>query len=282
MTLFRPDRFLTLYFFYPLIRSISLRNDLKIPILMYHSISDDIEDGIQPYFQVNTSPDVFAKHLKYLHDHNYSVVNLTDICNLFGFDRRSISRPVVITFDDGYRDFYTQAFPILQKYNFAATVFLPTGFIDNKNLRLKQKEHLHWSEVRTLFRDGITFGSHTVTHPQLDTLKDDEIEHEIKRSKETIEDNLGQSINTFSYPFKFPEANGRFVRLLRNLLQKYAYSHGVSTRIGTTTKNDDSYFMKRVPINSLDDLSLFEAKLEGGYDWLHKLQYVKKLTISKN
>ena len=249
---------------------------------MYHSISDDMEDGIQPYFQVNTSPDVFTKHLKYLRDHNYSVVNLTDIRKLFCSDSRSISRPVVITFDDGYQDFYIEAFPILQKYNFPATVFLPTGFIDNNGLKLKQREHLHWSEVRTLFRDGITFGSHTVTHPQLNTLKEDEIEHEIKRSKEMIEDKLGQSINTFSYPFKFPEANGRFVRLLRNLLQKYAYTHGVSTRIGTTAKNDDSYFMKRVPINSLDDLSFFKAKLEGGYDWLHKLQYFKKLTTSKN
>lgn len=136
--------------------------------------------------------------------------------------------------------------------------------------------------MRELHSKGITFGSHTVTHPQLSDLSSVEVEHEIKLSKEIIEDKLGEGIDTFSYPFKFPEADKAFTKLLRDLLQKHGYHYDVSTRIGTTSKSDDMHFMKRIPANSRDDMAFFQAKLEGGYDWLYKLQrIVKKIRSTK-
>ena len=275
MSPFRLDRLLTLYFFHPLLRAISFHKKARIPILMYHSISNDAEDDIHPYYRINTSPDIFAKHIKFLHENNYSVISLRDVKESLPQLDNSPGRFVVITFDDGYQDFYTEAFPVLQNYDYTATVFLPTGFINNKN-NLKGKTHLNWNEILELSNNGITFGSHTVTHPQLKLLKNEDIELEIRQSKEVIEDNLGKPVESFSYPFAFPEEDKEFTKHLGGALQKYGYKYGVSTRIGMTSKKDDVYFLKRLPVNSCDDISFFKAKLEGGYDWLYKAQRLFK------
>lgn len=266
---------------------------------MYHSISKDAEDGIHPYYRINTSPDVFTTHMKFLRENNYKVIGLDKAAELLRSPDTKFPDPminhgnqqaqltqqtlvpnktrfVVITFDDGYHDFYTDAFPVLRKHRIPATVFLPTDFIGNNKNKLRSKEHLTWSQVSELSDNGISFGSHTVTHPQLSSLNNKVVEYEIRESKKTIEDNLGKKIDTFSYPFKFPDENKAFIKNLRAILKKHGYQQGVSTRIGTTSIDDDRYFMKRIPINSCDDISLLRAKQEGGYDWLYQLQRLHK------
>jgi peptidoglycan/xylan/chitin deacetylase (PgdA/CDA1 family) len=275
---YRFDRLLTLYFFYPLTQIIRRSKDVMMPILMYHSISDDPEEWVHPYYRISTPLSVFAEHMRYLHENHYTVIGLKNIYDILNIQNNLPNKNVVITFDDGYRDFYTNAYPILQKHNFTATVFLPTSFIGNEDTKLRGKEHLNWDEVKVLSKAGITFGSHSVTHPQLSALKIEDVDCEIKLSKEIIEDKLGERIDTFSYPFKFPEENWKFKKILIDLLQKYGYICGVSTRIGTTSNKDNRYFMKRIPINSGDDISFFQTKLERGYDWVHGLQYIVKVS----
>jgi peptidoglycan/xylan/chitin deacetylase (PgdA/CDA1 family) len=248
---------------------------------MYHSISEEIERGVHPYYEINTSPERFEEHIKYLYDNNYSVVNLTDVTKLFASKNNDAAKCVVLTFDDGYHDFYTHAFPILQEYTFTATVFLSTAFISNGGLKLKGKEHLNWNEVKELFKAGISFGSHTVTHPQLNVLRNEEVENELKFSKVIIEDYLGESITTFSYPGRFPEEQKSYTKYLKEVLEKCGYLNCVTTKIGVAKNTDDILFLKRIPLNSYDDLSFFKAKLEGGYEWLHRFQYIYKLLKSK-
>jgi len=307
---FRLDRFLTLYFFYPLLKLKRERYNLRIPILMYHSISEPDGKQKHPYYETCTSPQVFAEHMKFLHENDYKVISLDQAVEILKYSKniqksqraigpnkftpltflkkrsgtnligaKQLNQPekyVVLTFDDGFRNFYTDAFPILKEYNFPATVFLPTDFIGTEKNKLRGKEHLTWGQVSELSDSGINFGSHTVTHPELSNLSNKDIEYEIKQSKKTIEYKLGKAINTFSYPFKFPEEKKVFVKNLREILIKHEYRHGVSTRIGTTSKSDDIYFMKRIPINTGDDSTLFQAKLERGYNWLHKPQHLYK------
>lgn len=270
---FRLDRFLTLYVCRYFLKKKSSVLDKQIPILMYHSISD-VKDNSHPYYHVNTSPAVFESHIKYLHDNNYSVINLHDLGN--SFNTNSQNKHVVITFDDGFLDFYTSAYPILKNFGFTATVFLPTAFIQNNRTSFKDNPCMTWDEVRQLSAEGIIFGSHTVTHHQLTTLTNTEIDHELLLSKEIIEDKLGTTINTFSYPYKFPDENRRFKNILQDLLIKCGYKYGVSTRIGTTSKIDNAYFMKRLPVNTNDDISFFQAKLSGGYNWLYYAQTLNK------
>jgi len=271
---FRLDRFLTLYLFRHITKKQTSADAKRIPILMYHSISDEKEKS-HPYYHVNTSPAVFDAHMRYLHKNNYSVINLQDLEK--SFDMRDSSEYVVITFDDGFYDFFTNAFPILKKYNFSATVFLPTGFIHNERLSFKGKECMTWNEVRYLQSKGINFGSHTVTHPQLNNLSTKEIENEIKLSKNKIEDETGITVKSFSYPYAFPE-DREFKITLTELLKKCGYTNGVTTKIGTANKGDDTFFQPRLPVNTADDILFFEAKLQGAYNWLSKPQrFIKRI-----
>jgi peptidoglycan/xylan/chitin deacetylase (PgdA/CDA1 family) len=275
----RIDRTLSLYVFNSFSKILKNRNDLHIPILMYHSISDVSSDNLHPYYEVCTFPEIFNMHMHYLDENNYSIINLKDAINLLSASQTespSIGCNVVITFDDGYKDFYTQAFPILKKYDFSATVFLPTAFIGKNSFHLRGKEHMNWDEVRELHRNGIKFGSHTVNHPQLEELKKKEVEYELKFSKEIIEDKIGDEVDSFSYPFAFPEVNREFVSDLKELLVKSGYKYGVCTKIGTATPYQDAHFLSRIPVNSYDDNKFFKAKLEGDYDWVYKLQYLFK------
>ena len=247
---------------------------------MYHSIANDDESGVHPYYRISTSPGAFSEQMSFLSRNDYHVADLKDLNRLLneGWQNKKYA---VLTFDDGYDDFHTMAFPILEEHRFPATVFLPTAFIGSSNERFPGKKHLNWEQVVELSNKGISFGSHTVTHPFLITLKNGELEYEVRKSKETIEDKLGQAIHTFSYPFKFPDENRRFKEKLKGLLQETGYTCGVTTRIGRTSETDDAYFMKRLPVNSSDDTSLFQAKLEGGYDWLYPFQRLLKTIISK-
>jgi len=248
---------------------------------MYHSISKNSENGIHPYYRINTSPDIFAEHMRFINENNYSVTTLLDVKNHIESGIKITNKYVVITFDDGYCDFYTEAFPVLQKYGFTATVFLPTGFVSKKGLKFKENETLTWNQVRELNNNGISFGSHTVTHPQLKSLRKEDIRHEIIHSKEVIEDKLGESIRAFSYPFAFPDEDNGFMTFLRDVLQESRYDCGVTTRIGTTSMKDDIYFLKRIPINSLDNKKLLNAKLNGYYDWCYYVQLVSKIISAK-
>lgn len=271
MSRLRLDHFLTVHLF----RHISAREGgSRIPILMYHSISDEPEKS-HPYYSVNTSPAVFRLHMQLLHHNNYRVINLNEIKNaLVGapFDKY-----VVITFDDGFRDFYTDAYPILKKYGFKATVFLPTAFITEKRSSFKKKECMNWDEVKGLSQNGIIFGSHTVSHPKLVNLSIKEIEKELKLSKDIIENKIDTKIDSFCYPFAFPE-NRLFQNNLKNILIECGYINGVCTKIGRVDSKTNMYFCPRLPINTYDDTVFFKAKLQGKYDWMRFPQnYFKRL-----
>lgn len=280
----RIDRLATLYFFYPCIKNTALFSNFRIPILMYHSISENINNKVHPYYQTSTTPDVFADQMKYLYNNNYSVINLYDAIKILKTPtlqkdnkKKRYMKYAVITFDDGFRDFYTKAYPVLKGYNFNATVFLPTAFISDKRSKFKEIDCLCWKEVQELYSKGILFGSHTVTHPQLRYLTNVIIKDEILRSKETIESRIGGKVESFSYPFAFPEEDREFTIKLRDIIEGCGYKNGVSTRIGTSNKVKDKYLLKRIPVNSYDDIPLFKAKLEGGYNWLYKPQYIYKI-----
>jgi peptidoglycan/xylan/chitin deacetylase (PgdA/CDA1 family) len=277
MSDFRADRFASLYFVKPLRHLMFNRNQLRIPILMYHSISESPQTGVHPYFAVETSPKVFEAQMKFLHDNDYCTISPADLIALLSSRQTDGKKYIVITFDDGYRDFYTHAFPILNRLGMSATVYLPTAYIKQRSSPFNGKECLTWPEVRELHRAGVQFGSHTVTHPKLTGLCHLELERELRRSKEKIENELGCPVQSFAYPYAFPEQDREFAHRLRDLLMVTGYNNGVSTILGTVQSLDERYFLKRVPANSWDDLTFFEAKIQGNYDWLHKVQYLKKL-----
>jgi peptidoglycan/xylan/chitin deacetylase (PgdA/CDA1 family) len=240
---------------------------------MYHRISDTNEQS--PYWErrTATAPRLFAEHLRYLSGEGYSTISLNGAAEHLREGEAEVRKLVALTFDDGYADFYTSAFPVLLQYGFTATVFLPTAFIGDTSRDFKGALCLTWGQVRELRNLGIDFGSHTHTHRRLERLTATEIESELSESKAAIEQALGESVTSFAYPYAFPEQRRDLVGVVRQTLLRAGYTTGVTTIIGVASPKDDRLFMRRVPIKSGDDLPFFKAKIEGGYDWLHALQY---------
>jgi peptidoglycan/xylan/chitin deacetylase (PgdA/CDA1 family) len=273
---FRADRLATLYFFRPL-GHISTTVSPRVPILMYHSVSTGDESRCWPYFRTVTHPRVFRRHLEILSRNGYRTATLAAAGERLRNRSAVTEKLAALTFDDGYADFCSEAFPLLTRYGYTATVFLPTAYIADQPRTFDDKGCLTWSQVRDLHRAGVEFGSHTVTHPQLSELPDAEVERELRDSKTEIEDRTGTPVVSFAYPYAFPGHRGGFKRNLDRLLAQAGYQTGVCTTVGTSTSRSHRFFLERLPINTLDDDALFEAKLEGAYNWLRPVQGLYKL-----
>jgi peptidoglycan/xylan/chitin deacetylase (PgdA/CDA1 family) len=275
----RLDRLATLYLALPLTRHTS-EEGLCLPILMYHSVSDEDESRSHAYFRTCTSPDLFAEQMACLSSKGYSPCGLAQALDNLRAGNRAAIKPVVITFDDGYADFYREAFPVLHRYGFSATVFLPTAYIGDSPTPFKGRDCLTWREVKELSNHGIVFGSHTVTHPQLRELGAAAINEEIVSSKRTIEERIGHAVDSFSYPFAFPQNDAPFRSMLRDSLRSAGYENGVCTIVGRGSRDSDPFFLERLPVNSSDDARLFQAKLAGAYDWIATPQRLVKMAKS--
>jgi peptidoglycan/xylan/chitin deacetylase (PgdA/CDA1 family) len=171
-------------------------------------------------------------------------------------------------------------------------MYLPTAFIgsaprpsDGKGITgdglvtrhaFHGKECLTWNEIQELHRAGIEFGSHTVHHPELVGLPWSDVKLEIQNSKLEIEAHLGVPCAMFAYPYAFPQTRRDFVGRLKDLLMTGGYETCVTTQIGRHKPGADPLQIRRLPVNSDDDYKLFQAKLEGGYDWLANAQGVVK------
>jgi peptidoglycan/xylan/chitin deacetylase (PgdA/CDA1 family) len=271
----RFDRMTTLCLSLPMARLLGPKPGTRVPILMYHSISDNLFGMSHPYYHINTLPEVFSRQIRWLRSAGYKSMDLSEAWAglTSGAD---LSNRVVITFDDGYRDFYTDAMNVIKQCGFTATMFLATDRIRHTPARIEGADYLTWSEVRELSAEGIRFGSHTVTHPDLRSLPPDQLEYELGHSKEIIEQNLGTAVDSFSYPFGFPEEDKNFIRFLEDLLNNLGFELGVSTILGRACRKSNRFFLPRLPVNNWDDSLLLRAKVEGGYDWLHWPQLMKK------
>jgi peptidoglycan/xylan/chitin deacetylase (PgdA/CDA1 family) len=271
----RIDRLAAVYLCHPVAKVTGWTAKYCVPILTYHSISENLFGKVHPYHQINTPVSAFAMQMKWLRREGYRTINLSEL--LSGFETtEDLAKTVALTFDDGYQDFYTDAFPLLRQCGFRATVFLATDRIRDTSVRIEGADYLTWSEVRELQSEGITFGSHSVTHADFRSLGAEHIEYELGYSKETIEQKIGAPVESFSYPFALPEEDRDFIRYLADTLENMGYSSGVCSTIGRAMPKNKRFFLPRLSVNSWDDAELLRAKVEGGYDWLHWPQWFYK------
>lgn len=268
MSLPRLDRLLTLCLFQPLRSAVGGTGGWQLPVLMYHSVSDRSEEDVAPYYRTATSPKVFAEQMALLQAEGWAAVSLRSGLQMLRDGADARRKVVALTFDDGFRDFRTAAFPVLRQHGFSATMYLPTAFIGEKPVQFKAHECLTWDEVRGLHQAGIEFGSHTVSHPELVRLSWPEVEKEVRDSKAEIERRLGARVTAFAYPYAFPRAEREFVNRLCRFLRETGYESCVTTDIGRASAGTNLFAIPRLPANDCDDAKLLKAKLAGGYDWL--------------
>jgi peptidoglycan/xylan/chitin deacetylase (PgdA/CDA1 family) len=220
----------------------------SFPILTFHAIDN------QPSV-ISFPPGVFERGIALLHDRDYRTLSLLELTDYVRRGSAFPKRSFVITFDDGYRSVYEQAFPILQRYGMTASVFLTVGKTKKKRLpAMEGRSMLSWREIREMHRAGITFGAHTLTHPDLTRLPIDLIETEIVCSKERIQDALGSPVDTFAYPY------GRYDNRSREVVSRH-FLCACSDRLGLYRSTSDLYAMARVDAYYLRSERLFQAML---------------------
>ncbi len=174
------------------------------PILGYHRVVPAIE-GPDPY-HLSTTVSAFGAQMRYLKENGYKVVDLREAVHLASM-RMSTLKHVAITFDDGYRDVFVHAVPILQKYHFGATVFVVSDAIggvnrwDSESGRAREAPIVGIQELREALRNGMTVGSHSCTHRPLAKIPLKEAEREIAESKAALEQAAGVEVRAFCYPY---------------------------------------------------------------------------------
>jgi peptidoglycan/xylan/chitin deacetylase (PgdA/CDA1 family) len=163
-------------------------------ILTYHSLDPTAS-------VVSIPPEIFQAQMEWLVRAGMPVVSLTAI--------RETPGAVALTFDDGFRNFFEYAFPVLESHGFPATVFVISEFCGRRNDWPSQPQNagiptlelMRWSEVEQVARSGITIGCHTATHPRLSRLSEAEIENELGTSRAAIEEHTGRPVDAFAYPY---------------------------------------------------------------------------------
>jgi len=171
-----------------------------IPILVYHHIGDK-----QNWLYVK--PEIFRQQMNYLLEKGYTTVTLQEIVTSLNFGVGLPAKPIVLTFDDGYRDFFTNAFPILRERNLKATVFIITQLVDGE-------DYLTWEQLREIKKSGlITIGDHTLSHKDLVGLLEEEIRSQILEAKNILEANLDLKIEVFAYPYG--DSNSKVTKVLQ-------------------------------------------------------------------
>ncbi len=167
---------------------------IKFPIFNYHHIRPMPPEsaGVTERAFTVTAEGLEA-HLKYLKENGYRVVLLDALLDYFDTGQSLPPKAVALTFDDGWREDYQNAFPILKKYGVKATFFVPTGWVG-------QPEIMSWEEMKEMSQAGMVFGSHSIFHPYLDKLSDENLKKEVEDSKKLLEEKLGKKVDYIAYP----------------------------------------------------------------------------------
>ncbi|MBE6932545.1 MAG: polysaccharide deacetylase family protein [Ruminococcaceae bacterium] len=214
--------------------------DKKIPILMYHAVSDDMW-GIPELF---VSPSEMEKQLAYLVENGYDPITFEDIQYIDQYDK-----PVILTFDDGYDDNYLELFPLLQKYNAKATVFvIANAFEMNHKLNKEQ--------VREMSDSGlVSIQSHGMTHHDMNVMGEEELHYELGESKRILTEVTGKEVFVLCYP------TGKYSDLTLEIGREY-YKFGTKMNGKLCNTSEDPMLMNRYYVSRYTTLDEFAAMLQ--------------------
>lgn len=204
----------------------------SIPILLYHRVGSEVDD-----YTVTTTR--FEKDMETLRWEGFNTLTLEQVKkHLQRANSPLPEKPIIITFDDGYLDNYTNVFPILQKYSMKASFYIITGMVG-------LDDRLTISQIREMEAAGMDFGSHTITHRLLAELTYKEAEIELTKSKYDLEQILGKVVDFIAYP------GGSYNSDTLKIASEAGYIGGLTTHYGLETFNL-SFEIKRIPIFHYD------------------------------
>jgi peptidoglycan/xylan/chitin deacetylase (PgdA/CDA1 family) len=195
---------------------------LEVPILMYHRINVSRPGTPSMERRLTVHPADFARQMKWLKQHGYRTVTQRELFEALFRSRRLGTKPILITFDDGYRDLYENASPVLARLGMPATAYVISSRTKNG-----YPVFLTWRLLRQLESRGIEIGSHTATHANLPSLSDADALRELVQSRLAFERRLGHPVQWLAYPFGACDAR------IERLAKRAGYVLAVTTEHGT-------------------------------------------------
>lgn len=254
--------------------SLSVTEEVQIPVLMYHHFDSEVQTGLI------ADPKVFEEQMKLLKAEGYTTLTTQDIIAISKGEQEMPKKPLMITLDDGYKSNYDVVYPVLKKLNMKATIFIITDFIENPEKHPSQYPKMTWDMIKEMSDSGlVSFQSHTdnmhcvrgeicgITQPievngELETTSEYEerVKKDLIRSKQLLEEKLGKPVTSFAYPM------GKYTESAEKLLKEAGFELTLTTDVGLyNTKRDTLYLMKRVNIHG-------KASAESVLDTIEKMR----------
>ncbi|MEZ5778808.1 MAG: polysaccharide deacetylase family protein [Paracoccaceae bacterium] len=224
-----------------------------VDILMYHSISNRGGPTAIPQ-------SVFAEQMAALAWAEVPVISLDDYLAAREGEATLQPHSVIITFDDGFQDFADAAWPVMAKHGFRPMVYLPTAYVGRaegwRGIADPPRALMGWATIRSLAREGVEFGSHTVNHPELDALRDAPLEAELVRSRAEIEERIDRAVRHFAPPYGIarPDVRARIAE---------TYHSSAGTRLARARLSGDPFDLPRIEMHYFSDLRRWRAHLAG-------------------
>ncbi len=240
------------------INSFSKDLRVEIPVLTYHSINESV---LYDSDTIKTSD--FNEQIEYLSKH-YEIVALDKYFE--PVEKTTNKKRIALTFDDAFSGFYTNAFPKLKNKNIPATLFVPVGFVGQVSSwdGSSSEQIMTWDQIREVSGEGVSIGSHTLTHPDLSTLSIKQAKVEIYESKQRLEQEIGKTVRFFAYPYGRPVFKDKKIM---DIVRDSGYEYAFSTRFSRFNSLNNKYFLNRIGVSNTGFKEDFYCKLNGDDDW---------------
>lgn len=215
---------------------------------MYHYIRVNPNPADRMGYDLSVTPDDFRAQMDWLAAEDWHPITLTALRGYWDGNPLP-SKPIVLTFDDGYLDFYTTVFPILREHHFPAVAYIVAGFLERPD------RYVTAPQIQELDRAGIEIGSHTVSHPNLTKLSADQLRHEAMDSKVALERVLGHQVLDFAYPI------GAFDGRVVQVVAEQGYQSATTTVEGASRASADRFTWPRTRVHGGESLEVFAKSL---------------------
>jgi len=223
-----------------------------VPILMYHRIDYVTASTPAVTKALTVSPEIFRHQMKWLKSHGYHTITQRSLFNALMCGSHLRRKPIVVTFDDGYRDVYRYASPVIERFGMHATSYVITERISGAD-----RSFLSWKQVRRFEERGVEIGSHTVSHAALTSLSDAGALDELVRSRKQLERKLDHRVTWLAYPY------GDYDSRIERLAKKAGYKLAVTTDWGSLQSAQHPFALKRLRILDTTGVSGLAAMLGG-------------------
>ncbi len=237
-----------------------------LPILCYHHVG--VSGRSEGHPDLWLSREQFAAQMAYLSEKGYRCLSLRNASNYLIGDAEVPFPAVVLTFDDGYRDFHQGAYPILRHYGFGATVFVVTQAVGGLSRWAGNPEFalMNWEEITELHREGVEFGSHSTSHPRLTRVPLRVVEDELRQSRRILEDRLATAVHSFAYPY------GAWNSSVEKLVEETGYGLACSMLPGNLHARRQRFRLKRIAVAESISVPQYAKRLSPLYDYTSRLR----------